>query len=110
MIKSKSTGHDIYWDIVTKIWRFLDTKIIKNDSRPCKKCKRHTVLVKLCKPRKYSRRTEVPVDRCIAPLVKLLNEHGVETVGACCGHDNNNGEILIVQDNKQIILKVKKKQ
>ena len=42
--------------------------------------------VKLFRPRLVSGRLVVPVDQCIAPLVQLLNDNGVRTVGSCCGH------------------------
>ncbi|MBA7711702.1 hypothetical protein ES703_120668 [subsurface metagenome] len=28
-----------------------------------------------------------PIDKCLAPLVKMLNEYGIKTIrGSCCGH------------------------
>ena len=26
------------------------------------------------------------VDKCLAPLIKLLNAYGIKTTGCCCGH------------------------
>lgn len=43
----------------------------------------------------------VPVDRCIAPIVELLVASGVYTSGACCGHGNGPGEILL-QDGRAV--------
>ena len=35
---------------------------------------------------KRSGREEVVVDKCMANLIKALNELGFETEGCCCGH------------------------
>ena len=60
----------------------------------------NTTLVKLCRPRKVSGRTEVPVDSCIAPLVQALNDLGIETMSACCGHGETPASIMInMSDN-----------
>lgn len=57
-----------------------------------------TKRVTLCRPKLISGRfddddTELPVDECIAPLVQLLNDHGVRTFGCCCGHGKKLGFI-----------------
>ena len=26
------------------------------------------------------------IDSCIAPLVQMLNDYGIETIASCCGH------------------------
>lgn len=36
--------------------------------------------------KKPSGRTDVVVDKCMANLIKALNELGFETQGCCCGH------------------------
>jgi len=36
-----------------------------------------------------------PVDACIAPLVKALNEAGIYTAGSCCGHGQYTGTIVL---------------
>ena len=51
------------------------------------------VMVTLCRPKLISGRLVVPVDECIAPLVQLLNDHGVRTIGCCCGHGKGPGYI-----------------
>jgi len=43
-------------------------------------------LVRLCKAKEISGREAVPVDECIAPLVQMLNDYGIETIACCCGH------------------------
>ncbi len=49
--------------------------------------------VKLNRPRPVSGRLVIPVDACIAPLVQLLQDHGVRTIGCCCGHGKGPGFI-----------------
>ena len=46
----------------------------------------NTEQVRLCKPKDISKREEVPVDACLAPLVQMLNDYGIETIACCCGH------------------------
>lgn len=36
-----------------------------------------------------------PIDRCIAPLVKALNDAGIFTVESCCGHGRGSGGIWL---------------
>lgn len=33
------------------------------------------------------------IDSCIAPLVKALQEGGIDMLGSCCGHGKANGRI-----------------
>lgn len=40
----------------------------------------------LLKEKLFSGRREIPVDACIAPLVQILNDFGIETITCCCGH------------------------
>jgi len=44
------------------------------------------------------------VDRCIAPIVQALNDAGIYTSGACCGHGENLGSILL-RDGREVIVK-----
>jgi hypothetical protein len=43
------------------------------------------------------------VDRCIAPIVKALNDSGIYTSGCCCGHGESNGSILL-HDGRELII------
>ena len=52
----------------------------------------------------------VGVDSCISDLVYQLNKHGVKTQGSCCGHGKFEGEIPILQDGKEIWLKLFKQR
>ncbi len=56
---------------------------------------RRTTQVRLCKPNTYSKRTIVKVDKCIAPLIQMLNDYGVRTLGCCCGHYETLGSVFI---------------
>jgi len=42
--------------------------------------------VVLMKPKPISGRKKIKVDACIAPLVQMLNDYGIETIACCCGH------------------------
>jgi hypothetical protein len=54
-----------------------------------------------------SRSALIEVDACIAPIVKALNEAGVETIGSCCGHGKTDGSILLA-DGRELIIKARK--
>ena len=62
MVISYSRGHEIYYD--GKDWRYLDTKEINNDNRPCKKCNYYP--------------TKEGYDACLG--------HIKGATSACCGH------------------------
>jgi hypothetical protein len=63
-------------------------------------------VVRLAYPIPVSGRTEIAVDACLAPLVQLLNNHGVHTTGCCCGHWRGDGSVLFEQDGEQLDLKL----
>lgn len=44
------------------------------------------------------------IDACIAPLVKALNDGGIETIASCCGHGKGDGRIDLV-DGRILIIK-----
>ena len=43
------------------------------------------------------------IDKCIQPLIKALNECGMETVASCCGHGNTLGNVIL-KDGREIII------
>lgn len=43
------------------------------------------------------------IDSCIAPLVKALNDGGVETVASCCGHGKGPG-LISLGDGRELLL------
>ena len=46
------------------------------------------------------------VDACLAPLVKFLNDNGVQTWGSCCGHGKNRGSISIDESSIRRVLEL----
>lgn len=61
--------------------------------------------VRLNRPRPVSGRIVVAVDQCIAPLVQLLQDHGVRTACCCCGHGNGPG-FISYEDTDGIIREI----
>lgn len=55
----------------------------------------------------YARMKTAKVDACIAPIVKALQEGGIDMRGSCCGHGRTGGEIIL-QDGRKLIIKRKK--
>lgn len=45
----------------------------------------------------------IDVDKCIASIVKSLNENGIITVASCCGHGKQMGNIALA-DGREIII------
>lgn len=43
------------------------------------------------------------IDKCIAPLIKALNDKGMETAASCCGHGNRPGSICL-KDGREIMI------
>lgn len=61
-------------------------------------------IVRLCRPTPVQRSMVTKVDACIAPLVQLLNDYGVETIASCCGHGKVDESSIII-DAKHISLR-----
>jgi hypothetical protein len=47
---------------------------------------------------------KVGIDKCIAPIVKALEQGGIKMRGSCCGHGKTNGHIHL-QDGRLLIIK-----
>jgi hypothetical protein len=45
----------------------------------------------------------IAIDRCIARLVEVLSEAGLETVASCCGHGKRPSNIALA-DSREIII------
>jgi hypothetical protein len=43
------------------------------------------------------------IDACVAPVVKALQEGGIDMRGSCCGHGRGAGEILL-QDRRILLI------
>lgn len=41
------------------------------------------------------------IDACIAPIVRALNEAGIQTVASCCGHDHRPSAISLA-DGREV--------
>lgn len=70
---------------------------------------RNSVKVKVKIPADLSHTGEVlwidmPMDRCIAPIVSALQKGGIDMRGSCCGHGRPEGEINL-QDGRKIIIR-----
>jgi len=48
------------------------------------------------------------IDKCIAPLVKALNDAGITTILSCCGHGKVDGQINLADGRILVIKRVKK--
>ena len=71
----------------------------------------------MCKRGKSVRMTlpiggEVDIDKCIAPIIKALNDGGIITKGCCCRHGKTagyihlaNGHYLRVFPNRKTFMK-----
>lgn len=44
------------------------------------------------------------IDSCIAPIVKALQEAGIDMRASCCGHGKGDGKIIL-QDGRILIIK-----
>jgi hypothetical protein len=40
----------------------------------------------------------ISIDRCLAPRVELLQEHGIKTLGSCYGHGRYHRTIIVEVD------------
>ena len=49
---------------------------------------------------------EKGIDRCIAPIVKALNDAGIYTANCCCGHGKEDG-IILLHDGRILVIKNK---
>jgi len=47
---------------------------------------------------------EMQIDKCIAPVVKALQEGGIDMRGSCCGHGKRDGEIELQDGRKLAVL------
>ena len=45
------------------------------------------------------------IDRCIAPLVQVLNNAGIYTANSCCGHGKGDGSIIL-HDGRELVIRL----
>jgi len=43
------------------------------------------------------------IDRCIAPIIKALNDGGIKTIASCCGHYIRPGNIVL-EDERELVI------
>ena len=48
---------------------------------------------------------QMPVDACIADIVRAFNEGGIKTLACCCGHGDQNGYIALMDKRRLTIRK-----
>jgi len=48
---------------------------------------------------------EIKADKCIASIIRALNEGGIMMKGSCCGHDKRLGEIELADGRIILIFK-----
>ena len=108
MATSFALGHKIVWG--NNKWIYLDTgEPIEDSDRPCANCGRKAINVKVKIPEDsaYSEnsywKTE-KIDACIAPIIKALQDRGIDMCYSCCGHGKADGRIGL-QDGRALIIK-----
>lgn len=70
------------------------------DSRlVCNHCGKHSVLMRF-----PGGTHDFPIDPCIAPIVRALNEAGILTAASCCGHGSNMGNIWLADGRVLAVL------
>lgn len=45
----------------------------------------------------------INVDKCLAPIIKALNDAGVRTAACCCGHGKMPGNVMLA-DGREIVI------
>jgi hypothetical protein len=91
--RSHDRGHEIVYK--DGKWVFPNEKIRPADFLPCENCGKPPVIMFLA----------VPIDACIAPIVKALQGGGIDMEWSCCGHGKKPGEIKLTDGR---ILKIMK--
>ena len=64
---------------------------------------REAAMVVIAEPAPDTRRGVVWCDPCLAPLVRALNEGGINTVASCCGHGRRPGNIALA-DGRELVI------
>jgi len=73
---------------------------INEETGLCPHCNREPILMELIMNAELSHTGEeqlkkVPIDQCIADIVKALNDGGIKTKACCCGHGEVPGNIIL---------------
>lgn len=59
--------------------------------------------VTLIKAKPFSGRKRIKVDACIAPLIQMLNDYGIETIACCCGHGKTAKSSIRISSNNILL-------
>lgn len=46
----------------------------------------------------WSKKDTISIDKCIVPIIKILWENGIHTLGSCCGHNKINPSVVLHDD------------
>jgi len=46
---------------------------------------------------------QADIDRCIAPIVRVLNSNGIPTMSSCCGHSSTNSGYIVLTNRILIV-------
>jgi hypothetical protein len=92
----KSISHERAFAVRHQPWSSADTSPRLRRQRLCEWGDTVPVRVRIpadlsCSGRSHWKRARI--DRCIAPLVRALQEGGVDMRGSCCGHGRGEGHI-----------------
>lgn len=60
--------------------------------------------ITLCKPHENGMKT-AKVDNCIAPLIQILNDYGIQTLSCCCGHGKTEHSYIRIHPKNIMIQK-----
>ena len=106
--KSKVAGRKIVWDEIRELWIYPDTGKEATSVRSCPKCSHKPVGVRVRIPTDLSHIgisywKVAQIDYCIAPIVRALQDAGIDMRGSCCGHGEK-GSILL-QDGRVLTIK-----
>jgi len=101
------TGREIIYK--KSKWLYSDTGEEVTTIRPCLKCGHKPVGVRVKISADLSRTGKTrwatkKIDYCIAPIVKALQDAGIDMRGSCCGHGESKGTILL-QDGRVLVIK-----
>jgi len=94
--RSFNRGHEIEFDENQNRWVYFGTDCIVDHLHYCSVCGEPPEIINI---NGRSRN----IDKCIAPIIKTLNEAGIETIACCCGHGRQPGNIIL-KDGREIFI------
>lgn len=94
--RSHARGHKIEYDEKKERWVYEGTDHVIDHIHYCSVCGEKPEIMKINKRSK-------DIDKCIAPIVKALNNIKVKTIACCCGHKRQPGSIILA-DGREILI------